>query len=109
MQEDGTNEFEQKVRAGEIVSKLELATEGKLRFFVDEHSPHDVRPIVRAPHLLELRWHLRGSALRLYFDEPRDQPGVMRGLHAHVKTTLDDQDGQIEMAEKVRVEGTEFR
>ena len=76
--------------------------------FVSEDRWHDVRPIERQPQLLELRWQVKSTAIRLYFDEPAAEPGVLRGLHAHVKIDLADQDDQIDRAEKVRVEGTNF-
>jgi hypothetical protein len=84
---------------------------------VRDDEPHDVRPIERNRELLELRWALKElepngdetlHLIRLYFDEPRSEPETMRGLHAHRKVDPSDQNGEIDLAERVRVEGTDF-
>lgn len=115
---EADTDIQRTVRSAMIRESLNRATSGALRLFEGEDKPHDVRPVTRnRGHLLELRWTLKElqpdgdeelHLIRLYFDEPVDQPEVMRGLHAHRKIDPADQDAEIDLAERVRVEGTDY-
>lgn len=114
--EGGHTDIERSSRRAAIKRSLKRAESGKLKMMRKPEQWHDVAPISSNPRLLELRWRhhtatpegAKDHQVRLYFDEPSDQPTVMRGLNAHEKVSDDDQQEQIYLAERVRVEGTDF-
>jgi len=112
----GHTDIEIASRRAAIRRSLKRAVKGELVMKTKPERWHDVAPISTNPQLLELRWRhhtvtpegATDHQVRLYFDEPRDEPTIMRGLNAHEKVSIEDQQQQIHLAERVRVEGTEF-